>query len=120
MPTPASGQIAKNSPDTHAKCQVQPGTVQGPRRRRLSKTAPKLPPTQEDVQAKHAPELAMAIHGVRTYQAKVTKHQHKPRKLRGRFKRNRAQTEPNLANCEDVSSETVPKPSQTRAKPSKL
>ena len=80
MPTPASGQIAKNSPDTHAKCQVQPGTVQGPRRRRLSKTAPKLPPTQEDVQAKHAPELAMAIHGVTTYQAKLTERQHKPRK----------------------------------------
>ena len=58
------------------------------------------------------PRIGQTIHGVRTYQAKLTERQHKPRKLRGRLKRNRAQTKPNQAHSEDVSSEAVPKPSR--------
>ena len=66
------------------------------------------------------PRICQTIRGVRTYPAKVRAHEHKPSKVRGRLKRNRAQTRPNQANCEDVSSETGPKPGQTRAKPGKL
>ena len=117
MPTPETGQIAQTSPDTRARCQVEPGTLQGPRRRRLSKAVPKLPQPRRTSKRSTPPNMPnhpRCDDVSRESERIPTQTKQIARTSQAKPCPNQAKSWPNQTNCDDVSGETEPKPGQTR------